>query len=68
MIRPGIASPFRKGYISYREKPTALHLRAMKILYAGLKEKGALMLMPSTAVELMRLGACWARLRCGRRS
>ena len=36
--------------------PTALHLRAMNILYEGLKEKGALMLVPSTAVESMGLG------------
>jgi regulator of protease activity HflC (stomatin/prohibitin superfamily) len=41
---------------SYQNNPTALHLRAMNILYEGLKEKGALMLVPSTAVESMGLG------------
>ncbi|HKN58519.1 MAG TPA: hypothetical protein VJV97_06685, partial [Gemmatimonadaceae bacterium] len=40
----------------YQNNPTALHLRAMNILYEGLKEKGALMLVPSTAVESMGLG------------
>ena len=40
----------------YKDNPTALHLRAMNILYEGLKEKGALMLVPSTAVESMGMG------------
>ena len=40
----------------YRDNPTALHLRAMNMLYEGLKEKGALMLVPSTAVESMGMG------------
>ena len=47
---------FRDAAVSYHENPTALHLRAMNILYEGLKEKGALMLVPSTAVESMGLG------------
>jgi regulator of protease activity HflC (stomatin/prohibitin superfamily) len=41
---------------SYRDNPTALHLRAMNMLYEGLKEKGALMLVPSSAVESMGMG------------
>jgi regulator of protease activity HflC (stomatin/prohibitin superfamily) len=51
-----IAHLFQKAAISYHDNPTALHLRAMNILYEGLKEKGALMLVPSTAVESMGLG------------
>ena len=51
-----IASLFRDASKAYHENPTALHLRAMNILYEGLKEKGALMLVPSTAVESMGLG------------
>jgi len=51
-----IATLFRDAAVSYQENPTALHLRAMNILYEGLKEKGALMLVPSTAVESMGLG------------
>ena len=35
---------------------TALHLRAMNMLYEGLKEKGALMLIPSSAVESRGMG------------
>lgn len=51
-----IASLFDKAAESYRQNPTALHLRAMNMLYEGLKEKGALMLVPSSAVETMGLG------------
>jgi len=51
-----IASLFHEAAKSYHDNPTALHLRAMNILYEGLKEKGALMLVPSTAVESMGLG------------
>ncbi|MDB4905246.1 MAG: hflK 1 [Gemmatimonadetes bacterium] len=51
-----IAGLFEKASHSYQNNPTALHLRAMNILYEGLKEKGALMLVPSTAVESMGLG------------
>ena len=51
-----IAGLFHEAAKSYHDNPTALHLRAMNILYEGLKEKGALMLVPSTAVESMGLG------------
>ncbi|HJP84813.1 MAG TPA: slipin family protein [Gemmatimonadaceae bacterium] len=51
-----IANLFNDAARSYQNNPTALHLRAMNILYEGLKEKGALMLVPSTAVESMGLG------------
>jgi regulator of protease activity HflC (stomatin/prohibitin superfamily) len=51
-----IAHLFAQAAQSYEHNPTALHLRAMNILYEGLKEKGALMLVPSTAVESMGLG------------
>jgi regulator of protease activity HflC (stomatin/prohibitin superfamily) len=51
-----IAHLFNEAAKSYQNNPTALHLRAMNILYEGLKEKGALMLVPSTAVESMGLG------------
>jgi len=51
-----IATLFQEASRSYQDNPTALHLRAMNILYEGLKEKGALMLVPSTAVESMGLG------------
>ena len=51
-----IATLFEQAAKSYEANPTALHLRAMNILYEGLKEKGALMVVPSTAVESMGLG------------
>ena len=51
-----IAHSFATAAQSYRDNPTALHLRAMNMLYEGLKEKGALMLVPSSAVESMGMG------------
>jgi len=51
-----IAHSFEVAARSYRDNPTALHLRAMNMLYEGLKEKGALMLVPSSAVESMGMG------------
>jgi len=51
-----IAHLFFEAAKSYQNNPTALHLRAMNILYEGLKEKGALMLVPSSAVESMGMG------------
>lgn len=51
-----IAQSFQQAAKSYHDNPTALHLRAMNMLYEGLKEKGALMLIPSSAVESMGMG------------
>jgi regulator of protease activity HflC (stomatin/prohibitin superfamily) len=51
-----IAQSFETASRVYQDNPTALHLRAMNMLYEGLKEKGALMLIPSTAVESMGMG------------
>jgi regulator of protease activity HflC (stomatin/prohibitin superfamily) len=51
-----IAHSFQEAAKSYQNNPTALHLRAMNMLYEGLKEKGALMLVPSSAVESMGMG------------
>src|SRR5213080_3301386 len=51
-----IANSFARASESYQDNPTALHLRAMNMLYEGLKEKGALMLIPSSAVESMGMG------------
>ena len=52
-----IARKFEEAAQSYVNNPTALHLRAMNMLYEGLKEKGSLIIVPSTAVETMGLGA-----------
>jgi regulator of protease activity HflC (stomatin/prohibitin superfamily) len=51
-----IAHLFDQAAQSYHDNPTALHLRAMNMLYEGLKEKGAMMIVPSTAVESMGMG------------
>jgi regulator of protease activity HflC (stomatin/prohibitin superfamily) len=51
-----IAHSFQEAAKAYHGDPTALHLRAMNMLYEGLKEKGALMLIPSSAVESMGMG------------
>lgn len=51
-----IASSFSEAAKAYANNPTALHLRAMNMLFEGLKQKGALVIVPSSAVETMNLG------------
>lgn len=51
-----IAAKFEQASRVYQGNPTALHLRAMNMLYDALKEKGAMVIVPSTAVETMGLG------------
>ncbi len=51
-----IASSFSEAAKSYVDNPTALHLRAMNMLFEGLKSKGALVIVPSSAVDSMNLG------------
>ena len=51
-----IAQSFSDASQAYRNNPTALHLRAMNMLFEGLKEKGALVIVPSSAVDTMNLG------------
>ncbi len=51
-----IASSFAEASQAYANNPTALHLRAMNMLFEGLKEKGALVIVPSSAVDTMNLG------------
>jgi len=52
-----IAKSFETASLVYQNNPTALHLRAMNMLYEGMKEKGgALMLIPSAAVESIGVG------------
>jgi regulator of protease activity HflC (stomatin/prohibitin superfamily) len=52
-----IAASFAEAAQAYQDNPTALHLRAMNMLFEGLKEKGALVIVPSSAVDTMNLGA-----------
>lgn len=51
-----IAASFAEASLAYVDNPTALHLRAMNMLFEGLKEKGALVIVPSSAVDTMNLG------------
>ncbi len=51
-----IAASFAEASKAYIGNPTALHLRAMNMLFEGLKEKGALVIVPSSAVDTMNLG------------
>lgn len=51
-----IAEKFAEAAKSYEHNPVAFHLRAMHMLYEGLKENSTLVIVPSTAVESMQLG------------
>ena len=51
-----IAEKFAKASEHYRDNPVALHLRAMNMVYEGLRQKGSMIIVPSSAVETMGLG------------
>jgi regulator of protease activity HflC (stomatin/prohibitin superfamily) len=51
-----IAASFAEAAQAYHNNPTALHLRAMNMLFEGLQERGALVIVPSSAVDTMNLG------------
>ena len=51
-----IAEKFAEAAERYKHNPTALHLRAMNMIYEGLKKNGSIMLVPSSALETMSLG------------
>jgi len=51
-----LAESFADASQAYSNNPTALHLRAMNMLFEGLKEKGAMVIVPSSAVDTMNLG------------
>lgn len=55
-----ISEKFVQAADAYRENPTALHLRAMNMLYEAIKEKGSMVIVPSSAVETMGLGGSLA--------
>ena len=55
-----IAAKFSEASEMYVNNPTALHLRAMNMLYEALKEKGSMVIVPSSAVETMGLGGMLA--------
>ena len=51
-----VAQKFEEAALSYSNNPTALHLRAMNMLYEGLKTNSTIVIVPSTALETMQLG------------
>jgi regulator of protease activity HflC (stomatin/prohibitin superfamily) len=51
-----IAEKFAKAAITYQNNPVAMHLRAMNMLYEAIKERGSMVIVPSSAVETMGLG------------
>ena len=51
-----IAEKFKEASMTYNENPVALHLRAMNMLYEGLKENSTIVLVPSSAIDSMQLG------------
>ncbi|MDH3215340.1 MAG: slipin family protein [Candidatus Krumholzibacteria bacterium] len=61
-----IAEKFAKASKHYQDNPVALHLRAMNMVYEGLRQKGSMIIVPSTAVETMGLGALGGLTSFGR--
>ena len=61
-----IADKFAEAAAVYRDNPVALHLRAMNMLYEAIKEKGAMVIVPSSAVETMGLGGMLATTSLGK--
>jgi regulator of protease activity HflC (stomatin/prohibitin superfamily) len=51
-----VAEKFQEAARTYTDDPTAFHLRAMNMLYEGLKQNSTIVIVPSTAVETMNLG------------
>ena len=61
-----ISDKFVHAAQAYAENPVALHLRAMNMLYEAIKEKGSMVIVPSTAVETMGLGTTLATAALGK--
>jgi regulator of protease activity HflC (stomatin/prohibitin superfamily) len=60
-----ISDKFVHAAEAYAENPVALHLRAMNMLYEAIKEKGSMVIVPSSAVETMGLGGMLATTAIG---
>jgi regulator of protease activity HflC (stomatin/prohibitin superfamily) len=60
-----IADKFSLAAATYQDNPVALHLRAMNMLYEAIKEKGSMVIVPSSAVETMGLGGTLATAALG---
>jgi len=60
-----IADKFSLAATTYQDNPVALHLRAMNMLYEAIKERGSMVIVPSSAVETMGLGGTLATAALG---
>jgi regulator of protease activity HflC (stomatin/prohibitin superfamily) len=60
-----VSTKFADAAALYNENPVALHLRAMNMLYEAIKERGSLVIVPSSAVETMNLGGTLATASLG---
>jgi regulator of protease activity HflC (stomatin/prohibitin superfamily) len=61
-----VAEKFEEAARTYQNNPVALHLRAMNMLYEGLKEKGSLIIVPASVLDTMNLGATAGLVSLGR--
>ena len=61
-----VSLKFAEAASRYQDNPVALHLRAMNLLYEAMKEKGSMIIVPSSAVETMGLGGMLATAALGR--
>lgn len=61
-----VAEKFEEAAKTYQNNPVALHLRAMNMLYEGLKEKGSLIIVPASVLDTMNLGATAGLVSLGR--
>jgi regulator of protease activity HflC (stomatin/prohibitin superfamily) len=60
-----IAEKFSEAAATYQNNPVALHLRAMNMLYEAIKERGSMVIVPSSVVETMGLGGMLATASLG---
>lgn len=51
-----VAEKFAEAALTYADNPVALHLRAMNMLYEGLKQNSTIVIVPSSAIDTMQLG------------
>ena len=60
-----ISESFAQAALTYQNNPVALHLRAMNMLYEAIKERGAMVIVPSSVVETMGLSGVLATASLG---
>jgi len=61
-----VSEQFAEASRVYNDNPGALHLRAMNMLYEAIKERGSMVIVPSSAVETMGLGGTLATAAIGK--